>query len=309
LTFKVYKLKFKAKTPISIGYHNLGFIQRTRYYIPGRAVWGAFTAAIARYIGSNTDGADQELYNEIGDEIKDNWRFTYFYPLINDEIKFPFIADDFKAMETSLIGSSGQTAIAASNGGAEEGSLHETEFINNIYKNKDDEEEYKYLKMIGYIFVPDNVNYKFNDKEFLYNYDDKIEIKLSKALKYITIGADSRYGYGWLELESITALDNDDKLFSKYSWLDDGSVELSAGEKTFAHLNREYKYLKNGILEPLVGREWASKNSGDKHQGAGQQLSKYEILYQPGATIKLQVGLDIEKIKFEIGKFGIWHHG
>ena len=74
MDWQPYRLVYQAKSPIHIGYRTLGFIQRTRYYIPGRALWGAITANLTRAYGS------YEQYGPVGEDVKSSILFSYFYP-------------------------------------------------------------------------------------------------------------------------------------------------------------------------------------------------------------------------------------
>ncbi|MEN4006627.1 MAG: RAMP superfamily CRISPR-associated protein [Methanobacteriaceae archaeon] len=85
--WKCYELKFKAKSPIHIGYGSrLGIINRTRYYIPGKTIWGAVTAILARKL---MDNYNKELYEIVGDLVKENLIFSYFYPSREETVFYP----------------------------------------------------------------------------------------------------------------------------------------------------------------------------------------------------------------------------
>ena len=74
-----YKVYLEAKAPIHIGYGaKLGVVDRTRYYIPAKNVWGALTSLIAKSIMENYS---PKVYQRIGEFLNENIKFSYFYPV------------------------------------------------------------------------------------------------------------------------------------------------------------------------------------------------------------------------------------
>ena len=68
---------FAAEAPVHIGWHSLRSIERTRYYIPARAIWGTVIAAMAprRSGSSGVPGMSEAMTKE----VKENVRFTCFF--------------------------------------------------------------------------------------------------------------------------------------------------------------------------------------------------------------------------------------
>ena len=66
----IYELQFEAQSPIHIGYKKIGTLKTTRYYISGKAMWGALTAHITRSLYENPFVNHKNYYNDVGEFIK-----------------------------------------------------------------------------------------------------------------------------------------------------------------------------------------------------------------------------------------------
>jgi len=75
----IYKLIFKAESPIHIGYKQIGNLKTTRYYIMGKQMWGAITANLTRELYGNPKSDE---YKKVGDFVREHIKTTYFYPAI-----------------------------------------------------------------------------------------------------------------------------------------------------------------------------------------------------------------------------------
>ena len=74
-----YKVYLEAKAPIHIGYGaKLGVVNRTRYYIPAKNVWGALTSLIAKSI---TENYNPKVYQRIGEFLNEKVIVSFFYSM------------------------------------------------------------------------------------------------------------------------------------------------------------------------------------------------------------------------------------
>ncbi len=275
-----YRLVYQAKSPIHIGWHTLGYIKLTRYYITGRAMWGAITANLTRSIGNH--GIDG--YKEIGNNV-----FTgYFYPALNPDLPMlPIFTDTGLAygdyarseFERLFIKSYGQTAITPDTNTAEDKSLHESEYISpmvNINGNQ------RPVYFVGYIFLNDNAEY-----------NGKIDIeRMENALSEISIGGDRKYGWGRLKLDS-SARTSDMFDFKVKNTLE---IEISADESIPAHLEINDSLNLKGDIEPIVGRIWGEVKdpNGEIHRGFGRKISEAKICWMPGSVLLKQETLRLD---------------
>lgn len=165
---------FTLKSPLHIGYLPFkgSVISPTRYYVPGKNFWGAITKRTTEHLYKDPHGSD---YREVGDKIKNNFRFSYFYLYDDKTIYTPSFADDelkygnllLPEFEHKFIGSRVLTAIDKNSGTAKNESLHEVEFIKDKYI--DENGEVKTTKIIGCIWVKDNFNFEDNKKILINN--------------------------------------------------------------------------------------------------------------------------------------------
>jgi hypothetical protein len=71
--WKCCGITYKAKSPLHIGYGaQLGIVNRTRYYIPEKTMWGAVTAVLSRSIMQSYDAG---MYRTVNDFVKEHLIF------------------------------------------------------------------------------------------------------------------------------------------------------------------------------------------------------------------------------------------
>lgn len=248
-----YLVTFKLLTPMHIGWRKTGNLQQTRPYVTGRALWGALTATLVHNNGGND-------YQNMGKEVDEQLAFTYFYPSTKDEFSWKFL------------GSYASTALQYGHG-AEDGSLHESEFISPV--TRDDEPVY----IVGYIFER-----------------EKCSLKWKNVLNKIQLGGERGYGWGRVSTNNHPLKANE--IFGLTIEVDsqkDRPVlmipkDRSVLDHTFAE-NIDCK----GIIEPLVGRETDTKMAN-----FGKYCSTAQICWSPGAGVN-------EEIRIEIYHKGLWH--
>jgi hypothetical protein len=136
----IYEVTYRALSPLHIGYKQIGILSTTRYYITGKALWGAITANLTRHL---FDAPGPNDYKEVGDTVRKAIRATYFFPVVDGEIYFPhYECDDSEQeglkygklaksqFERTFINSCVSTALDKTKT-ADENTLHETEYIKN----------------------------------------------------------------------------------------------------------------------------------------------------------------------------------
>jgi hypothetical protein len=305
--WKCYELKFKAKSPIHIGYGSkLGIINRTRYYIPGKTIWGAVTAILAR---EGMEDYKPNIYKNVGNFVKKHMIFSYFYPLKDENVLYPNYTDNGfgfgkknnesflmskEEFERDFITSYVSTAIDKSSKTAEEGSLHEFELIKDKSNGKE-------TIFAGYLFAKEgaisNGNYsvKFSENGPFIETKDQ-NFPLFDAIRNVQVGGERNYGFGWFELCEKKEI-NKPNLYNSNMIVNLTDLSLEDDiHIALAHVNTKNLNLTDirGDLEPLVGREW---NSG----GAGQKVSDAKICLTPGTKFN-------SESKIKIGCYGLWNN-
>ena len=316
-----YKVYLEAKAPIHIGYGaKLGVVDRTRYYIPAKNVWGALTSLIAKSIMENYS---PKVYQRIGEFLNENIKFSYFYPMEykrtngkihvqqvfvpcyeKEGLKFGVCKDkkaiSLEEFERIFISSFGSTAIDKTSKSVEEGSLHEIEFIKNRIKCGT---EIKPTVFVGYFFVKNEaLKIKVETKKVEISFADFIKVNRVK-LNEMWVGGERNYGFGRVKIIKLSQENSKDvtiDLFNSGIEIDitrEQPMILCEEKRIIAlsHVNTENLDIKliRGNIEPLIGREWGERGSGQKIS----QVAK--ICITPGSQFVCDRALST-------GNFGIW---
>ncbi|OPX84603.1 MAG: hypothetical protein A4E52_01717 [Pelotomaculum sp. PtaB.Bin013] len=301
MTWECWQLVYQAKAPVHIGYRTVGNIKLSRYYIPGKNFWGAATARLASLIKPLD-------YHGVGEFIRNNFIFSYFYPSTEPGKSYLPVFDREKGwrygdlrqeeFEYNCINSLAGTSILSSTSTAADGTLHEIEYINSYWKTNEGQP----VLFVGYLFVKKGAAYK--GCKVGWNFGDLI---LCDILSDLSIGGERRYGFGRLQLidrhckpvsgdlyggRGIWELDLDNRIIKVKALTDDAQL--------LAHCNVNKVDKASGALEPVVGREWVDdESSALKGRGAGQALKRLGICWTPGSLVRKNTVL-------KIGAYGIW---
>lgn len=275
MTWTAYQVTFKVLSPIHIGWHKLGNLQRTRPYITGRNLWGALTSRLTRESGSNG-------YESFGRQVDNQLAFTYFYPSTKqDAVTLWPWPDQWDTFAWTFLGSYASTALE--NGrGAEAGSLHETEFI--APRTRDGEPVF----LVGYFFAKDGC-----------------QLRWENALGKLQLGGERGYGWGRVQVEHCREIKAETGQYQyifdspeAHRYIFDGSKEhplLTTTNETqlLAHTYAEEADEGRGTIEPLIGRETTGNAS------FGKSITRAEICWTPGSKATT-------KEKFYVQQKGIW---
>lgn len=296
MTWTALKLTYRAKSPVHIGWHTLGYIQRTRYYISGRAMWGAFTANMTRTLeGIDPVKPVEDHYKKVGKIFEEDVIASYFYPKIKNTVLSPNFSNSglmfgkisAYEFERRFISSIGQTAVLPETNSAEDGSLHESEFIAHMLEAEDEGASIPVF-FEGYLFVNQS----------------SIKAKEIPSLVFseIFVGGDRKYGWGRLVLTSSKPRSEYDTFFGHELNLqgDHPTVTIKKDQSIPAHLPISENLPLKGDIEPLVGREWGeiTDTEGNKKNGAGQKISSAVMCWVPGSIL-------CEEKTFNVCKYGI----
>ncbi len=297
----LYSLNFRLRSPMHIGFHKVMHIFRTRAYVPARPFWGVLTLELTRNFKSSN-------YREVGEFLKNVMRFGYLYLSDENNLFIPRYTDEglkFGKLsqiefEKRFISSQASSSIEPYSFTAEEGMLHEIEFI-SPYEIHTENVAPKSVFLKGLLWVFENLE---GDIEIQINEDDfsmvygKNEIKFSDLTKTLQVGGERKYGFGLMKLEELKEV-NDQKLEYlgfKGRWMeekDEIKLELRKDEFIWAHVKFDSNLKIKGSIEPVVGRNWNDK-------GAGRELKSYGLHWVPGSTL-------MEDKTFKITEnFGLW---
>ena len=287
MTWTHYRLKFRLLSPMHIGYRKVGNLMQTRKYVPGKNMWAALTARLAR---DYHDGSKGNEYKKIGDALIKQFRFGYLWPSLNGSEPYFFWGhNDFYYF---FLDSYASAALDYSAYSTEEGSLHETEFIAPVARNGDQ------------VFLLGD----------LWKKDDEIEGKIDdeswqRSIEKLQLGGERTYGWGRISICSEGWRGNNSrqgKTSTGHFWQEKGeeiSLTISKGKMITAHalaaLNESQINAVTGVptkdvsgsVEPMVGREW--------NAFAGEKVSYSGVYFVPGSKTT-------KEARFIIDPFGRW---
>lgn len=279
MTWALYRWVWRLEAPLHIGMHPAGALNRTRLYIPARAVWGALTAELARR--QSTSFPD---YLAAGQSLQNQARFGYLFPA--QKVGAAWVAwlpeyrkegliwvqEDGKALVEDrafrrwLLTTRPGTAIAPDSDTAEEGTLREHEVIVAASRWGNEDGLPQAVGFAGYVFAVDGVE------------------KDLQAIEQIFVGGDTRYGMGRLKRVE----------FSRHSELFGEQVNLQLRDpvvitsRILAHATTNAAFC--GALECLAGWDVVSG-----------RLTLFVLAWAPGS--KSKEGL----ASFCIRENGLWY--
>lgn len=300
MPWDLYECKFRIKSPLHIGFHKVLILSRTRSYVPGKLIWAALTAKLTPLLGIND-------YQKVGEFLKKAVRFGYFYPCVDDTLYLPQYTEEGLKFghlpqtdfEKRFISSIASTAIQPQSLTAEEGTLHEIEFISPY---KIDDGKKVYLK--GLLWVNEVSENGFiiskNDDGFTLSYNGKSQ-DFKKGCQ-LQVGGERKYGFGLIELEEVKLIDRNDKDLNKIGFFgkweeseNEVRISLEEDQWVWVHVKYNSELKIKGSIEPLVGREWDYINN----KGAGRKIVVHGLFWVPGSVLA-------EKSLFKITEFGFW---
>lgn len=304
MTWYLYSWSFRLKTPLHVGFHKVMHFFRTRPYVPGKLLWGALTAKLTPMLGVND-------YQKVGDFLKKAIRFGYLYPCVDDQFFLPKYTEDGlvfcslskNEFEKKFISSMASTAIDSDSLSAEEGMLHEVEFINPYTI---DDGKPVLMKGLLWILVENHGNEReFSENGFnIIRNHGKIFIKYNgldidfkdELANSFQVGGERKYGFGLLELKKLDEYNN--KTLGEFSgeWFEKGGevhLKLTSNDPIWSHASHSNNIDIKGNIEPIVGRDWDNKGSGRKLN------AQHELFWSPGSILN-------EDKNFKITDFGLW---
>jgi len=275
MVWTMYTATYELRGPLHIGYHKVGNLQRTRYYIPARNLWGAVTEALTRR-GFATKDAPQGDYRQIGEWVKAHCAFGYWFIQENGAPLHPHYGEntlkygDLTAaeFERRYLDAHVTTALDAATTSAQYGSLHEVEFIAPHSR------EGERTQVSGWVFLDETA---------------QAALDWPAWLRDLQVGGERRYGFGQLRLVSFSEGDN-------RGWRLDGerpSITRKSGEPLLAHTLLQ-NVAARGVIEPLVGRETQSDS-----QRFGMNLTQAQVCWVPGSLV-------VENAALSVNPDGTW---
>lgn len=284
MTWAIYEVIWRLRTPMHIGRGKVGNLQRTRPYITGRVIWGALTNRLTRntYAG-RSEADDARTFQQMGERIHQAIAYTYFYPALQTteglSVEWPWNNPDKFSLR--FLRSYASTALDYPQGSAAEGTLHEIEFLSPQTL----ENPTRPVFLLGYVFVREDAPAGWR-----------------MALRHLQFGGERGYGWGAVNPGVQVRPVGDDGVLFGISGLNVQVTEerprlaLFERAKLLAH-TRPVGLQAQGDLEPLVGRESPFSRDGYRH--TGEHVVFNDVCFVPGSTIVKPATVAIER-------YGIW---
>ncbi|HXH13908.1 MAG TPA: hypothetical protein VNP04_29575 [Alphaproteobacteria bacterium] len=294
MAWTLYRITWRLESPLHSGFAKLGNIQRTRLYITGRMLWGALTSRLTREQGSHD-------YVRVGEAVNEYIALGYAYLSLTADGSQPLlphytatglkfaVKDDMwteREVQQFCLASYASTALNYQRNAAEEGSLHEVEFIsprtlcalNGISAGAP-------LYLTTYLAVSDTIATMPEVQGW------------QAALPKLQLGGERTYGFGRMSLvHEPTPSDNKWWGHSVVLSRTRPEVSIDAGNSLLAHANASLLLpsdVKHGALEPLLGRDTTPQSA------FGKDLQALGICWLPGTTVE-------RPIRCQIMPMGLW---
>lgn len=264
MSWTMYRWIWQLRSPLHLGWLPAGVLNRTRLYIPARALWGALTAELA-----HRQTSDPPDYKTVGEKLQQDARFSYLFPaeLVDGEWKvwlpqyrqgkgLVWHRGDGEAeledrrLRMLLLSTRPGTAIAPESDTAEEGTLRGFELISPYWQDGDG--QLKPVAIVGYLFCKDTPLFE-----------------QVKDIDEIFVGGDIRYGLGHLQRVFLEeAVD----LFGSTVDLSDDSPKVRSTKRVLAHTLPRNDLILLGSMECIAG--WDTAQGG---------LKKGDLTWAPGS--------------------------
>ena len=285
MTWQAFYATYELRSPLHIGYHKVGNVQRTRYYIPARNLWGAVTEALTRR-GFATDVLRSQRpddYPAVGDWVRTHCVFGYWFieehgtllapTYQNGQLCYgPYPAADF---ERRYLNALVTTALDPSATSAQDGSLHEVEFIAPYASDG------TRTRIGGYLFLDEAAQAHLGTEQ-----------AWGSWLETLQVGGERRYGFGRLCCLKFQTIETAQERYNLHG--ERPLVNIRASEPILAHTPAKDLIRGRGMIEPLVGRQTDTKSDA-----FGRKLTRATVCWVPGTLVE-----DTEW--FEIGCEGMW---
>lgn len=282
MSWRCFRITFELLGPLHVGFHKVGNVQRTRYYVPARNLIASCAERLVR------SGCRSDSYGGSLAWVREHLAFTYLFISRSDELLNPQYGKDGLLygkhtppyqLEKWYIRAHVTTAIEPSAGSAQDESLHEVEFI-SPYPLNGVASPHR-TQVSGHVFMDEEAFNALNPEDTSKNWFEEIHI-----------GGERRYGFGRMCSLPIKPASN---MPGCELELNTGRprIAILKGNPLLAHVPVNDVNAK-GAIEPLVGRETV----GDSNS-FGRVLTPDRMCWAPGSICE-------EAQSFEIAQVGLW---
>lgn len=311
-------LLFELKSGLCVGAGYLGFIKRTRWFVPSKLVWAMTTKAATETLFAEIPDKSR-LYQEVGEELDRHIKFTNLYLWTNDnggswywpefDGKKGLLWGSLRPHEFAhkFIATYTSTALNMDSTSAEDNTLHEVEYILPLCRPCEPTSQKHKVYLAGEMFYRDENEFEVGGKKIAVAYV-RNEV-LSKANLYL--GAESAYGYG-----NVAYVDTlSEELQKKIQFASIVKIYEEQGQVRCTFQNNQalpcFVQLQQSVgatqftgdVELLIAREYQNPN-GRNPAGFGQNVVSHGFVWVPGTIVNRHTPEG--STQFTIGQYGIW---
>jgi hypothetical protein len=225
-------------------------------------------------------------FHEVGESIREQVAFSYFYLSDGEQLFTPDYATNGltwgnlsdRSFRARFVWSQVSTKIAQ-NGGAEESSLHEIEFVRHRIGSPGRPNQS--VLLIGTVWIRQGGTLGQNALQLR---DGSVFLDDADMFREITLGGERNYGFGRLRRASVTA-----QLSVTLSdlWPDEPETEVTmhGGRPFLAHAPYRQDQIFRGDVEIVAGREYRRSRQGASFQGSGEEIVNAGLFFVPGTRL------------------------
>ena len=283
-------LCFELLSPVHIGFlPNVAgtAVAPSRFYVPGKNVWGAVTASLTPRL---FDRPGPAVFAVVGDSLKRGVRFSYFYLSDGAKVYSPSFRDgdltwsglSDSEFRTVFAGSRLSTQLGT-DGTAEDGGLHEIEYIRHRIGPPESGVRLAYLCGVlwfnGSCEIAGRSIIVSGGDLFLYARDrNEPEIHLLEGL---VVGGERNYGFGRIR---TTAMPDSTRLKLEEWWPADPEMAWPIRRPLLSHMRYDPSVSFRGDLEIIASREYPA-HSQHSYVAPGRAIVNGGYYFAPGTWL------------------------
>ncbi len=280
-------LCFELLSPIHIGFlpKSRGIVvSPTRPYVPGKNLWGAVTAALTPRL---YDAPAPSHFVAIGQHVRECLSFSYFYLSDGEQLFAPSYESSSlrwgglsdSEFRSVVLDSRLSTEIGET-GAAEDGGLHEIEFIRHRIGSPITGIRGVFLCGVAWHKKDGKIDGKTLSVENgrLRLLDEKSSLDILEAL---IVGGERNYGFGRIQ---ASELPSSLKRRLEEMWPSDPSTPIPLNGPLLGHAKYQHDVLFKGQIENLASREY-SEHTRQTYERPGSKISMHGHFFAPGTVL------------------------
>lgn len=284
-------LCFELVTPVHIGFLPKAsgtVLAPTRFYVPGKNFWGAVTASLTPRLCPKAGPPDFAL---VGACLRRSVRFSYFYlstgatlyipSFQNGYLEWSGIPDaDFRA----LFADSRLATQISGNGTAEDGSLHEIEYIR--HRAGSPQVDSQPVQLCGVIWCNDETEIMGGRLqalgETLRLQSRGSEENALDPLEDLALGGERNYGFGRIK---AAPLSHEMRQTLEELWPIDPELDIPINGPLLGHAAYDPAVLFIGDLEVIASREYPP-HAKRSYSMPGATINNSGYYFSPGTFLR-----------------------